>query len=161
MNQILAGVDRNQIIKVTAIYLLIYGILNSCLGSLAGIGGAVLGAAGTFTAATGTAAGITTLQDGTTVSGASAAAVGGGILLVVLGVLYLISVPVLLVAAYGLFKRTSWSRMGAVVALAYTIVLSILGLTNGGFSGIIWIIISGFAVYLFYSDPEIKTLLHG
>ncbi len=161
MNQFLAGVDRNQIIKVTAIYLLIYGILNSCIGVLAGIGGAVLGAAGGFTAATGAATGLSTLQDGTTVAGVSAAAVGGGVLLVVLGILYLISVPVLLVAAYGLFKRTSWSRMGAVVALAFTILLSILSLGNGGISSIIWIVISGVAVYLFYTDPEIKSLLHG
>ncbi len=161
MNQMLSGVDRAQIIKVTAIYLLIYGILNSCLGILAAIGGAVLGAAGGLTAVTGTAAGLSTLQDGTNVAAASVAAAGGGVLLIVLGVLYLISVPVLLVAAYGLFKRTSWSRMGAVVALAYTIVLSILSLGNGGIGSIIWIVISGVAVYLFYSDPEIKTLLHG
>lgn len=161
MNQMLSGVDRNQIIKVTAIYLLIYGILNSCLGILAAVGGAMLGLAGGVTAVGGTAAGLSTLQDGTSVAAASAAAAGGGIMLVVLGVLYLISVPVLLVAAYGLFKRTSWSRMGAVVALVFTIVLSLLSLGNGAVSGIIWIVISAVAVYLFYSDPEIKTLLNG
>ena len=160
MNQFLSGVDRVSIIKATAIYLVIYAIINSCGGILLGIGGAVLGGAGGLIAATGGMAGTTTLDNGQTLAQASAVAAGGGILLVVLGILYLISVPVFAVAAWGLFQRKTWSRMGAVIALGFSILLSVLGLSNG-ITGVIWIVISVVAIYLFITDAEIKTLLNG
>jgi hypothetical protein len=149
MNQFLSGVDRAQIVRWTAIYLLIYAIINACGGLLLGIAGGLAAGAGAITGAT---------LPGTDAGAASTQLVGIGVFGVILAILWLISVPVFAVAAFGLFRRKSWARMGAVIALGFSILLSVLNLGNG-ITGIIWIIISAFAIYLFWSDEGIKQVL--
>ena len=151
MKEFLDGLDRARIVRWTAIYLAIYVVINSCAGLVFGLVGALSATAGALTAASG----ITTTTDGAAAS-SSLVAIGG--LSIILGILYLISVPVCGVAAFGLFRRKAWARNAAVVALSFTILISLVGLSNS-FGNILWAIISGFALYLFWSDARIKQVL--
>ncbi len=108
MQQFIEGLDRARIIKWTAIYMVIYAIVNACGGIVLGIAGGLAAGVGAMTAASGVASGADTTQ---------LVAIGG--LSAGLAILYLISVPVFAVAAFGLWRRTSWARMGAVIALGF------------------------------------------
>lgn len=155
INDLLKNVDRPQIIKGTAIYLLVYGLLNVCGGivfSLLGAFSATMGAVSSGAFNDSNLEGSRELADAS-----SALAVSGG-MLVVLGILSLISMPFLLGAAFGLFQRKSWARMATVIALIISIVLSLFTLGNG-ITSIFWIIASGFGVYFFLTDEEIKSIL--
>lgn len=149
MNEWLSGVDRAQIIRWTAIYLLAYAVINICGGIAFGILGGLTAGVSVLTNASG--------LGGEAAEASSALGALGG-LSILLGLLYLVSVPVFAVAAYGLFRRKAWARMGAVIALGFSILLSILTLNNG-IGGIIWILISGFGIYLFWSDEGIRREL--
>jgi hypothetical protein len=151
VNQFLSGLNRAQIVRWTAIYLAIYVVINSCAGLVFGVVGALSATAGALSEASGFAA----TGEGTAAT-SSLVAIGG--LSVILGILYLISVPVCGIAAFGLFRRKSWARTATVVALGFTILISLVGLSNS-FSNIIWAIISAFALYLFWSDAGIKQEL--
>jgi hypothetical protein len=154
MNQMLSGVDRSQIIKATAIYLLVYAVLNSCGGVLALFGALTAGAIGAGGLAASGAAG--------TPEGAAAAAglAGMGVLLLILGILALISVPVFAAAAFGLFQRKAWARNATVIALGLSVLMSLIGMGNGGIgTNIIWLVISAFVLYLFLTDEGIKMEL--
>jgi hypothetical protein len=153
MEQWLSGVDRASLIKWTAIYLVVYAVINAC-------GGILLGIAGGLAAGVGVIAGTTSELSGSEAAGASAALMGIGGLSVVLGLFYLISVPVFAVAAFGLFRRTSWARIGAIIALGVSILLSLLTLSNGAF-GFVWILISAFGIYLYWTDAGLKRELGG
>ncbi len=150
MEQFLSGVSRASIIRWTAIYLVIDVVVNACGGLVFGIAGAVAAGASAMTAASGI--------DNPDVAAATTQLAGIGGLSIVLALLYIISVPIFAVAAFGLWRRKSWARMGAVIALGFSILLSALSLNNG-LGGIIWILISGFGVYLFWTDAGIKQEL--
>jgi len=153
MEQWLSGLNRASLIRWTAIYLVIYAVVNACGGILLGIAGGLAAGVGAIAGASGELA-------GTDAADASAALVGIGGISVVLAILLVISVPIFAVAAWGLFQRKAWARMGAVVALGFSILLSALNLNNG-IGGIIWILISAFGIYLFWTDAGIKRELGG
>lgn len=150
MNEWLSRVDRAQIIRATAIYLIIYAVVNACGGLVFGLVGGLAAGVGVVTNASGLSG-----SEGAAVA-SSLATIGG--LSILLGLLYLVSVPVFAVAAWGLYRRKAWARMGAVIALGFSILLSVVTLNNG-IGGIIWILISGFGIYLFWSDEGIKREL--
>ncbi len=152
MDQFLSGVSRASIIRWTAVYLIIYAVVNACGGLVLGIAGGLAAGVGAVTAASG-------INDAE-VTAASTQLAGIGGLSLVLALFYIISVPIFAVAAFGLWRRKSWARMGAVIALGFSILLSVLTLNNG-IGGIVWILISGFGVYLFWQDAGIRQELGG
>jgi hypothetical protein len=150
------NVNRASLIRAVALYLVLYALLNACIGTLAVVGG---GLASIFGATTGVMMenGASTLDSGLDTSASAALTVLGGAV-ALYGVLSLISIPVLVIAAYGLYRHTSWARIAAIVALVYTIVLSVLTV-SGGLVNVLWIVISGFVLYLFLTDQGIKDEL--
>jgi hypothetical protein len=159
-SNLLPGVDRSTIIKVVAIWLVISGVLGLC-GGLALLGvGALGGLFGAGTAAVISESGAT----GTEAAGAAAAgaalAVASGFA-VVLGILFLILAPASLVVAWSLFNRRQWSRMGVVVLMGISAIVSLLSiLTGGGLGGnLIPLVIDTFVAYFFYTDPGIQQAL--
>lgn len=150
MSQFLSGVDRAQLIRWTAFYLLAFAVVNVCGGIAFGILGGLSAGVSILTDASG-------LDSATTADASSALGTLGG-MSIALAILYFVSVPVFAVSAYGLFRRTSWARIGAVVGLAASIVLSLLTL-NSGLLNILWILISAFGIYLFWTDEGIKREL--
>ncbi len=123
MNEFLSSLNRERIVRWTAIYLVIYVIINLCAGLVFGVVGGLSAAAGALTAASvgGTSA---------DAAAASTSLIGIGGLSVIMGILYLISVPICGVAAFGLFQRKTWARNAAVVALGYTTLISLVGSAN-------------------------------
>ncbi|MEP7290911.1 MAG: hypothetical protein ABI835_03965 [Chloroflexota bacterium] len=153
MNKILRDVDRVSIIKATAVYLLVYAVLNTC----GGVGLALLGRfAENFDLAS---------ARPDTISAADLAALSRtweslGDFSLVIGVFYLISVPVFAAVAWGLWKRKRWTRVGAMIALGFTFVLSLIMLVIGvSVETLLWILISGFGIYLYWTDEGIKRAL--
>jgi hypothetical protein len=153
MEQRLSGVDRSSIIKLTAIYLLIWAILNAC-------GGILLGIAGGLAAGAGVLVGTTDELSSTEAAAASSALMGMGGLIVVLGLLSLVAVPLCAAAAFGLWRRKAWARIATIVAFGFSILLSVLTLSSGA-AGFVWILISAFGIYLFWTDAGIKQQLNG
>lgn len=155
---LLPGVDRGTIVKIVAVYLVVAGIVGLCGGlALLGVGGLAsvmgIGGAGFFATAPG----------GTEAAEAAAASAGlafvGG-LAVVMGILSLIAGPAQIIVAVGLFQRASWARMGTVIVAAVSAVIALVSLLIGsGISQLLWVIVSGFVAYFFYTDPEIKQIL--
>jgi hypothetical protein len=154
MEQRLSGVDRSSIIKLTAIYLVVYAVLNACGGILLGIVGGLAAGAGVFVGTS------EELASSGEAAAASSALLGLGGLIVVLGLLSLISVPVFAGAAFGLWRRTSWARTATIIALGLSILLSALTLNNSA-SNFVWIVVSAFGIYLFLTDAGIKQELGG
>lgn len=150
MDQFLSGVSRASIIRWTAIYLVIDVVVNACGGLVLGIAGGLAAGVGAVTAASGI--------NNAEVTAATNQLAGIGGLSIVLALFYIVSVPIFAVAAFGLWRRKSWARMGAVIALGFSILLSLLTLNNG-LGGIVWILISGFGIYLFWTDEGIKQEL--
>ena len=145
MSEFLSGLDRKQIIRWTAVYLVIYAVIGACGGLVLGIVGALSVGVGALTNATvGT-------QEGT-----AAVAIGG--LSIIMALLYIIAIPLCAVGAFGLFRRKTWARNAAVIALGFTVLISLVGLTQS-FGNILWAIISAFGIYLFWSDEGIKQEL--
>lgn len=151
ISQLLSGVDRAQIIRGTAFYLIFYAVINACGGLFFGIIGGYAATVGAITTAQ-----LSEVNSDAAAATASLAAIGG--LTILLGILYLISVPVFAVSAFGLYRRKSSARIGAVIALGFTILLSVVNLNNG-IGGILWIIISGVGLYLFWTDEGIRQEL--
>jgi len=148
VNDSLKGMPPAQLIRYVAIYALISGILNLCGSVLLLIGGAVVGLGAAATAG---------LASNT--EGATAVAAAGGVsgLLLITGILYLIVGPALIIVALGLFRRMGWSRMGAVIALGVSAIISLLQLlSGGGILNIIWLLGGLYLAYFFYSDAGIK-----
>ena len=151
LNEFLSRLDRKQIIRWTAIYLVIYAVLGACAGLAFGILGALSAGVGALSAATiGTQS-----QEGVAASTTLAAAGG---LSIILALFYIIAVPLCAVAAFGLFRHKTWSRNAAVIALGFTVLASVFNLGNG-IGNVLWILISGFGIYLFWSDAGIKQEL--
>ena len=159
MNEILRGIDRSGLVKAVAVYLVIYGILNVCAGLALTFAGGMAGIFGASSAAVLQQSGVGTVEGGgEAVAAATAAAAFGGFALI-WGILALVSVPLFLVVAYGLFQRKAWARMGAVIALGATIVLSLLSFGSGGLGNLLWIVVSGFVLYMFLTDEGIRLEL--
>lgn len=159
MAEILRGIDRSGLVKAVAIYLLIYGVLNVCAGLALTFAGGMAGILGASTAAIMEQTGASTIEGADeAIAALSTAGVFGG-LAVVWGLLALVSVPLFLVVAYGLFQRKAWARMGAVVALGATILLSIVSFGSGGLGNLLWIVVSGFVLYLFLTDEGVRLEL--
>ena len=137
-----------QIIRYTAFYALITGIINFC----ASVGLVTVGIFGGAAAAIGGAAAGTSTEARQAVAAAGAAS-GFAIFA---GFLYLIAAPFLLIVAFGLYRRMGWARMGAVVVLAVTAVVALLRLFSGDFLNIIWLLADLYLAYFFYTDAGIK-----
>ncbi len=152
MNQWLSGVNRAQLIRYTAIYLLVYAVINACGGILLGIAGGLAAGVGAMSASLG--------EVSSDATAASSTLVGVGGLSLGLGILFLISVPIFAVAAFGLFRRTRWARMGAVVALGVSVLISLLTIGNS-ILNLLWIVVSAYGIYLFWTDAGIKQELGG
>jgi len=150
VNDAMRNVAPAQLIRYVAIYMLISGIINLC-GSVALItAGALGGAATAFTGAAGAAA----TTEGQQAVAALGAASG---LAFISGILYFIAAPALIIVAIGLFSRKGWSRMGAVIVLLASAILSIIGLIGGGgILNLVWILAGLYVAYFFYSDLGVK-----
>jgi hypothetical protein len=137
-----------QIIRYTAFYCLITGIINFCVSIGLVTAGLFGGAAAAFSSATA----------GTTAEGQQAVAALGAVsgLALISGVLYLIAAPFLLIVAFGLYRRMGWARMGAVLVLAVTAVIALLRLFSGDIFNIIWLLADLYLAYFFYTDSGIK-----
>jgi hypothetical protein len=143
INNILDSIGRSNVVRYTAIYFLIAGILSVCggcalftAGGLAGIGGLLR-------------------------RNATGALFGVGIGAVIYGLISVLSAPLLIIAAWGLFNRKPWAHTGAVVAGAVNVVSDILWflLGGGGILSILFIVVSAFLTYVFYSDAGIRAEL--
>jgi hypothetical protein len=121
------------------------------LGGFAGLGTAAVGQSG----AAGTEAGELAA------AGAALAAASG--FAAILGVLFLILAPASLVVAWALFNRRPWARMGVVVLMGLSAIVSLLSiLTGGGLGGnLVPLIIDAFVAYFFYTDAGIQQALSG
>lgn len=150
MNQWLSGVNRAQLIRWTAIYLLVYAVVNACGGIVFGIAGGLAAGVGAMSASLG--------EVSSDAGAATTALVGIGGLSLGLAILYLISVPVFGIAAWGLFQRKRWARLGAVIALGLSVLMSLLTIGNS-FTNIFWVAISVVGIYLFWTDAGIKAEL--
>lgn len=151
MNQFLSGVDRVSLIKGTALYLIIYAVFNACGGIALSILGGLAAGAGISGAASG-------LADTSDSASAFAAVTALGGLTVLVAFLFLISVPLFAVTAWGLWYRKSWARIATVIALGFSFVLSLLTIATE-VGSIVWLIISGFGIYLYLTDEGIKQVL--
>ncbi len=78
--------------------------------------------------------------------------------LLILAIFYVIMVPLFGVAAFGLLRRRSWAWAGALIALGLSVLLSLVMLTTG-VGEIVWLLISAFGVYLFWTDAGIRQEL--
>ena len=149
---LLPGVDRARIIRWIAIWFVIAGVLGLCAGSglvFAGSLGGLVGAGGLVIPANSEA------QQ----AAAQLASVSG--LAVVYGLVLLVLAPFRLVVAWGLYARKRWSRMGVIIVTAVGALDSVLGIFTGGgiIQAIIPLVIDGFLLYLFYTDPGIQEVL--
>lgn len=155
INDAMKRFDRAKLIRNVAIYLLISGVFSACGaillftgGALAAFGGAVSNSA--------------TSDLGRNSAEMQAAMRGLGIasgIAIFYGILSLISAPLLIAGAVGLFQRLNWGRMVAVLAFLVNAVISLLGLITGtgGFLSIIWILVGAYFAYFFYRDEGIKA----
>ncbi|MFO7323987.1 MAG: hypothetical protein DIU68_019840 [Chloroflexota bacterium] len=161
MNAFIASIDRSTLIRAVAVYLLAYALLNVCAGLVMAIAGGFAGIMGATGVAMLNESGVSSLEGGDEALAAMATATTMGGLVAIWGILALLSVPLFLVVAYGLFRRHSWARMGAVIALGVTILLSVINLGSGGLMNLLWIIVSGFVLYLFLTDQGVRQELGG
>lgn len=162
VNDAIANLDRAQLVRWVAIYMLVAGIFSLCgglaimgVGTLAGFGG-LLGGVAMQTASETT--GLTQQEIDEANRAISELGTVSGFA-VFWGLLSAIAGPVLLVGALGLFQRANWGRMLAAVAFLINAVVSLLGILSGG-SGLIsilWVLVSGYLAYLFYRDEGIKA----
>jgi hypothetical protein len=159
MNEILRGIDRAGLVKAVAVYLVIYGVLNVCAGLALTFAGGMASIFGASGAAMMAQSGVSTVEGGQEAIAAMSTATAFGGLAFIWGILALISVPLFLIVAFGLLQQKRWARNGGIVALGVTILLSVLGFGNGGITNLLWIIVSGYVLYLFLTDDGIKAVL--
>ncbi|MEZ4670162.1 MAG: hypothetical protein R3E39_19830 [Anaerolineae bacterium] len=157
INDAMRGTPPAQLVKYVAIYMLISGIFSLCggiglmtAGALGGLGGA-LGAVA-INASGADAATANEINQATS----QLAAVSG--FAIIWGILSVIAAPILLVAAFGLFQRAKWARMAAVIAFSINAIASLLGILSGssGIFSLVWVLISAYLAYFFYTDSGIK-----
>ncbi|MBX3062912.1 MAG: hypothetical protein KF726_08045 [Anaerolineae bacterium] len=156
VNAILDSIGRSNVVRYTAIYFLIGGILGICGGcSLIGLGG-LGGFMGVFSGGM-----FSQMGAPDEAQAASGALVGVGFGATIYGFLMLISAPLLIVAAWGLFNRKPWAHTLAVVAGTVEVVRELLGLFfgGGGILSLVFLVVSAFLVYVFYADSGIRAEL--
>ncbi|MCC6615587.1 MAG: hypothetical protein IT320_19090 [Anaerolineae bacterium] len=161
INERMASFDRQQLIRYVAIYMLVAGIFSFCggialftAGVLGGIGGAV------GSVALQSAGEVTSEQQQQLDEAARALSEVGAYsgLAVIWAIMSLVAAPLLILAAIGLFQRKSWGRNAAVIAFLVNAISSLIGLvTGGGIFNIIWVLISAYLAYYFYSNEPLKA----
>ena len=150
INDAMRNIPSSQLVRYTAIYMFVVGILNLC-GSIGLISAGALGGAMT---AIGGIAGAGVSDEGQQAVAALGAASG---LAVVSGILYLIAAPAMILVGVGMFRRMGWSRMGAVFVLVASALVSLLGLVGGsGILNILWILAGLYLAYFLYTDAGVK-----
>jgi hypothetical protein len=157
----LENIDRAQLVKWVAYYLIISGILSICFGVLlAGVGGlgGLAGAIGLGSGAMLDDPELSELNDELAAASAGLAVIST--LAFVAGIASIIIGPAMIVVSVGLLQKRSWARMGTVIVVAINLIASLL-LTFGG-SGlfqILFVAIDAVIIYLFLTDPRIKAEL--
>lgn len=163
INDAVKGIDRLQFVRYAAIYMLVAGIVNLCgglallgVGALGGIGGAI-GAVGINTAEQ---TGGLNQQDVNEANQALQQLGGVSVFAVVTGLVSIVTAPLLLLGALGLFQRKNWGRTLAMLAFAVNAIASLLGiLSGGGIWNLVWVLISAYLAYFFYRDDGLKQVL--
>lgn len=158
VNRVFEYVNREQFIKYTAGYFVLYLVLNVCFGLFGALGSIMVVLGGlTGAAAAGTVAGAGGVGAGD-IAAASGQLVGASIWLLCVSGLSLLSVPLLGAAAFGLYQKTAWARNATLAGIGAMIVLSLIGFS---FTSIFWIAASLFVGYIYYADEGIKDILGG
>jgi hypothetical protein len=138
----LKNMSREQIVRWTAQYMLVASILSLCYGSaLIGLGG--IGGFASFILA-------------------DSLFMHESIIVSLVGVIALILFPLMIVAAVGLFRRAPWSRQAVIYVAGLDALTWLLFLLfSGGVFDLVWLLVSGFFAYFYYSDPGIRQVLSG
>ena len=148
---------NSTLVVVTAIYMIVIGILGVC-GSLASVvGGSLLGGLGGFLGQS--TAGLDS-ESAAAANEAIAAASSASGFLTIIGLISLVIAIAAIVIAVGLFMKKPWAYMGVIVVNVGYIIVAILGILFGGGFGIVQLvpaIISAVIVYLFYTDAATKA----
>jgi hypothetical protein len=152
----LENIDRKQLIKWVAYYLIVAGILTICSGiALTGVGG-LAGMAGIMGAGVNTELGDPELAAATAGLGAISA------LTVIIGIASIVAGPAMAVVGWGLLQKKPWARMGTVIVVGISLVVSVLtALGSVGLLQIAFIVLDVVIIYLFLNDPRIKAELGG
>jgi hypothetical protein len=152
----LENIDRKQLIKWVAYYLVIGGILTICSGVLLTGAGGLAGMAGFMSA------GVNTEIQDPELAAATAGLGAIGAVVVIAGIASIITGPAMAVVGWGLLQRKPWARMGTVIVVGISLVVSIVtALGSVGLMQIAFIVIDGVIIYLFLNDPRIKAELGG
>lgn len=147
---VFANLQAKQLVRYVAILMLVGGVLSLCggfglitAGGLAALGGTVGGEIAQQT------------QEGRESVQALSQVSGGAILY---GILTLVTAPLLIIGAVGVFQRMSWGRMAAVLALVINAVINLLGIFMGGgiFFNVVSTLLYAYLAYLFYHHSAIK-----
>jgi hypothetical protein len=170
MDQILKGFDRKDIIKATALYLVVAALWGLGGGVLAFAGGAIAGVVGVGTTevlgqlsdeelaainANGELA-----ENRAALEQAQRELGQVSILATITGLVAIITAPIMLIVAFGLFQRKAWARQGTILVAGVGLVLGVLGL-SGGFGSIISLLLSALVLYLYLKDEGIRLELAG
>jgi hypothetical protein len=155
INDAMKNLNRAKLIRNVAIYLLIAGIFSACGAILLFVGGAAAAVGGAISNSATSDLGRNSAEMQAALRGLG---VASGIA-IFYGVLSLISAPLLIVGAVGLFQRHNWGRMVAVLAFLVNAAISLLGLITGtgGFFSLIWVLGGAYLAYFFYRDEGIKA----
>ena len=157
MSEILKDTPRPQIIRWVAIYMVVAGILTVCGGVLLTLAGGLAGLGGALGLGALAGAGVDVPEAREAAAAAGALTAISGITLC-FGLLSIVTGPAMIIVGWGLFNRARWARMGTVIIAGLSVITSLLGLlTGGGIINLLWVVISGFIAYLFYTDPAIKA----
>ncbi len=150
----LENIDRKQLIKWVAYYLIVGGVLTICSGiALTGVGG-LAGMAGFMSA------GVNTEIQDPELAAATAGLGAISALTVIAGIASIVAGPAMAVVGWGLLQRKPWARMGTVIVVGLSLVVSVVtALGSIGLLQIAFIVIDGIIIYLFLNDPRIKAEL--
>ena len=152
----LENIERSQLIKWVAYYLIVGGILTICSGVLLTGAGGLAGMAGLMGASVNTEVQDPELAAATTGLGAISAVI------VIAGIASIVAGPAMAVVGWGLLQKKPWSRMGTVIVVGISLVVSVLtALGSVGLLQIAFIVIDAVIIYLFLNDPRIKAELGG
>lgn len=149
------GSSKSTIVTATAVWSLINAIFSLC-GALALLGvGAIAGSFGQLATTQGSELTAEQQQALAAVSGA------GGLLVSVLGVVTLVVAIALLINAIGLFQTKPWSWRLTLILFGISVVLSVLGWLNNGFTvlSLVFTVLNAVIVYLFWTNAEVKQTL--
>ena len=151
--------SKPTMIVVTAIVSALVGIVNLCSGVAGLAGGALVGGAGAIANQISSESGqALTAEEQAALNAVSA---GGGALLTILGIVGLVIGIALIVDAIGLFQGKPWSWMLTIGLYGVLIIIQILTILTSGFGilSLVWIVVAGAIVYLFYTNADIKRAL--